>query len=188
MSEHSDAMPSQAGRQLVHLRQVELTAFVRDDGLWDLEVTLADRKSRVFAGGAGDHPAGSMIHGMRLALTVDTQGNILGVAVDMSAVPYADSCTGAAGEYKLLVGLNLLSGFKAGLRQRIAQRNGCSHLSELAALLPTLAIQSFADIVYPVRDNPGQLEPSSAIDGCHGLRTDGEAIRLYYPRWYKPSG
>ncbi len=40
-------VPDAVGRQLVHLRQVEMAAFVRDDGLWDLEVTLTDRKSRL---------------------------------------------------------------------------------------------------------------------------------------------
>ncbi len=178
-------VPDAVGRQLVHLRQVEMAAFVRDDGLWDLEVTLTDRKSRLVLGGAKDHVAGVPIHDMRLALTVETGGDILGVAATMHAVPYDDSCTAATNEYQMLVGLNLFSGFRASLRQRIAQRNACSHLSELATMLPTLALQSFAGVIYPIRDDASQREPNAAIDRCRGLRADGEAVRLYYPRWYR---
>lgn len=172
------------GRQQIHMRQVELIAFLRDDGLWDLEVTLKDRKTRTFLGGAGDNCAGTAIHDLTLSLTVDRHGAVRAAAALMRAVPFVGSCPAAADAYQLLVGLNLFEDFRTRLRERIGPRDGCSHLSEMALLLPTLAVQSFAGVVYPVRDDGTQTKQPPALDRCRGLRTDGEAVRQYFPRWH----
>lgn len=172
------------GRQQIHMRQVELAAFLRDDGLWDLEVTLLDRKTRTFPGGARDHMAGTPIHDLALSLTVDTQGSVVAAGAGMHAVPFTGSCPASADDYQLLVGLILFEGFRAKLKERIGARGGCSHLSEMALMLPTLAIQSFAGVVYPIRDDGTQTEQPAALDRCRGLRVDGEAVRQFFPRWY----
>jgi hypothetical protein len=172
-------------RQLMHMRQVDMTAFLRDDGLWDLEVALNDRKTHTFPGGAGDQFAGALIHGMALALTVDTQGTVVAATADMKAVPFDGSCQPAAQEYQLLVGLNLFNGFRVKLRERIGTRHRCSHLSEMAQMLPTLAVQAFAGAVHPVRDDGTQSTRPAPLDGCRGLRIDGEAVRLFFPRWFE---
>ena len=172
-------------RQLMHLRQVELAAFMRDDGLWDLEVSLSDRKTQVFAGGARDHPAGTPIHNLTFVLTVDTQGCVTAATADMKAVPFDGSCQAAADDYALLVGLNLFDGFRARLRERIGSRQGCSHLSDMALMLPTLAIQSFAGVIYPVRDDGMQTQRPPPLDRCRGLGSDGEAVRQFFPRWFQ---
>ncbi len=175
------------GRQQIHTRQVELTAFMREDGLWDLEVTLTDRKTRTFPGGARDHIAGTPIHDLALSLTVDTHGSVVAAGAGMHAVPFVGSCPASADDYQLLVGLNLFEGFRARLKERIGPRGGCSHLSEMALMLPTLAIQSFAGVVYPIRDDGTQTEQPPPLDRCRGLRVDGEAVRQYFPRWYTKS-
>ena len=38
-----------APRQLLHLRDIELRGFQRDDGLFDIEARLTDTKSYAFA-------------------------------------------------------------------------------------------------------------------------------------------
>jgi hypothetical protein len=173
-----------ADRQQIHTRSVELTAFVRGDGLWDLAVTLCDSKTRTFPGGARDHMAGTPIHHLSLSLTVDTDGLVVAAGADMNAVPFTTSCPPAAADYQLLVGLNLFDGFRTRLKERIGARGGCRHLSEMALMLPTLAIQSFAGVVYPIRDDGTQTSRPSPLDGCRGLRVEGEAVRKYFPRWY----
>ncbi len=172
-------------RQQIHMRQIELTAFLREDKLWDLEATLRDRKTQTFEGGAGDIPAGTPMHDLELRVTIDVAGTVKDASARMHAVPYANSCHDAEEDYRLLVGLNLFHGFRAALKARIGLRTGCSHLSEMALMLPTLAIQSFAGIVYPVRDDGSQTERPRPLDRCRGLRTDGAAAREYFPRWYE---
>lgn len=174
-------------RHMIHLRQIEAVAFVRDDGLWEMELTLHDRKTRTFPGGAGDHPAGVPIHGMTLACTLSTDGTVTHADARMTSVPFEVSCRSSADDYAELIGLNVFDHFSARLKDRLGERSGCHHLTTLAGMLPTLAIQSFAGEVVAVRDDGRSLERPPALDGCRGLRTDGEAVRLYWPRWHQPA-
>jgi len=54
----------------------------------------------------------------------------------------------------------------------------------MALMLPTLAIQSFAGVIYPVRDDGTQTQRPPPLDRCRGLRSDGEAVRQFFPRWF----
>ncbi len=174
-------------RQMIHLRHIEAAAYVRDDGLWEMELTLHDRKTRTFPGGAGDHPAGVPIHGMTLACTLSADGTVTQAQARMPSVPFEVSCRSSADDYASLVGLNVFDRFSARLRERLGDRSGCHHLTTLAGMLPTLVIQSFAGEVVAVRDDGLSTERPAALDGCRGLRTDGEAVRLYWPRWHRPA-
>jgi hypothetical protein len=65
---------------------------------------------------------------------------------------------------------------------------GCTHLTELAPILPTAAVQAFAGEVFKTRDSADANvdRPSTKpfqLDRCHALRTDGPAVAKYYPRW-----
>ncbi|MGD9941982.1 MAG: DUF2889 domain-containing protein [Burkholderiaceae bacterium] len=168
------------------MRQLESLAFLRSDGLWDLEVTFSDRKARTFPGAARDHPAGTPIHAMTLVCTVDERGAVVAAQARMDAVPFDVACPQAAPQYAALVGLNLFDQFRARLRERLGGQAGCSHLSMLAETLPTLAIQAFAGITAPVRDDGSAAQAPPLLDRCMGLRRDGEAVRLYWPRWHRP--
>ena len=77
--------------------------------------------------------------------------------------------------------------------QRLGGTKGCTHLTELAGVLPTAAIQAFAGEVYRPRD--AAHEPEAAdhqeagkrpfqLERCRALRVDGPAVAKYYPRWY----
>lgn len=175
-------------RELIHFRQIEACAYVCEDGTWEMEVGLKDRKTRTFEGGARDHPAGEPIHGMRLWCRLSVEGTVTEAAALMSSVPFEVTCRSAQDDYQQLVGLNVFERFTAHLRERLGARAGCHHLSMLAGMLPTLVIQSFAGVVAPVRDDPAATESPSTLDGCRGLRKDGEAVRLYWPRWYEDPG
>ncbi|HXA48093.1 MAG TPA: hypothetical protein VNW52_10725, partial [Burkholderiaceae bacterium] len=63
---------------------------------------------------------------------------------------------------------------------------GCTHLSQLALLLPTVAIQAFVGEVFdPHKDTKFASEQGKPfqLDRCHALRSDGEAVAKYYPSW-----
>jgi hypothetical protein len=65
---------------------------------------------------------------------------------------------------------------------------GCTHLTELAQVLPTAVIQGLVgEVIRPRGDRPGDPKPFQ-LDRCHALRTDGEAVRLHYPRWARQPG
>jgi len=97
------------------------------------------------------------------------------------AVPYPGGCQAAAPEYAKLVGLNLLKKFRDGLRQRLGGVQGCTHITEMLAALPTAAIQTFAGEMR--EDRPGGRKPFQ-LDQCLAMDTSGETVKKWYPEWY----
>ena len=173
-------------RALKHTRTIQIEAFARDDGLWDIDAHITDIKTRDTTLASGVRPAGQPIHSLWLRITVDTELNVIDAEAVSDAVPYPDYCDTIGRAYKKLVGLNLRKGFRDGVKQRLSGINGCTHLTELAAVLPTATIQAFAGEVLDTRDGASTAEQNHKpfqLDRCHALRSDGEAVAKFYPRW-----
>jgi hypothetical protein len=191
--------PAAPDRQPRHQRRMEVQVFARPDGLWEVDALLADTKSRDLQLPSGLRPAGTPVHEMWLRLVIDTHMDILEAGSESRWMPYAGICDvhGQAGgaepgdAYSRLVGLNLRQGFRQALRERLGGAQGCTHLTELAQVLPTAVIQAFAGEVIDVTEGtpatgPGPDQPPFQIDRCHALKRSGEVVRLHYPRWFRP--
>jgi len=171
-----------------HRRVITADAYEREDGLWDIEARLTDHKLRDLVLATGKtRQEGEALHDLWLRVTIDLRFNVVDVEAASEAVPYVGHCEAIGPDYRKLIGLNLLKGFRKAVRDRMAGIAGCSHLSELATAIPTAAIQAFASDVIDTRDTGGDdhnPHPPFQLHGCHALRFDGEAVRQYYPRWY----
>ena len=178
-------------RALRHVRNIEAQAFEREDGLWDIDTRITDTKTRVSHLASGDRLPGDPIHDLWLRITINTSLTIVDVDAVSDAVPYPGYCNTIGLAYKKLIGLNLMRGFRKELRERLAGIEGCTHLTELAGVLPTAAIQAFAGDVLPTGDTGSGADMTQVpfqLDRCQALRRDGPAVEKYYPRWYiKPS-
>lgn len=175
-------------RTLKHTRAISISAFVRNDGLWDLDAHITDHKTRDITLASGIRPEGMALHDLHLRVTIDLQLNIVDVLARSAAVPYPGYCEAIEADYKKLIGLNLMKQFRQGVKERMSGVNGCSHLTELAFVLPTAAIQAFAGDVIDTRDGASSSTESQQpfqLDRCHALRLDGPAVVQYYPRWAK---
>lgn len=181
--------PPTSPRTSRHVREIRLEAFEREDGLWDVEARLTDRKpfDLPLARG-GVRPANQAVHDLHLRITIDTRLNVVGAVSHSESVPYPGYCERINPDYGRLVGLNLMKGFRQGVKERFNGIDGCTHLSELATLLPTAAIQAFAGTVFRNVEASNPSHKPFQLDRCHALRTDGDAVRAFYPRWYAPSG
>ena len=173
---------------LKHTRTLKVEAYARDDNLWDIEAQITDIKTRVTPLASGDRAAGAPIHDLKLRLTINVSLDILAVEAVSDAVPYPGYCNTISPAYQTMVGLNLLRNFRRQLTVRLGGTGGCTHLTELAQILPTAAIQALNGEVSEPRDssdaaNEQPIQPFQ-LDRCHALRTDGAAVALYYPRWY----
>ncbi|GAB3625408.1 hypothetical protein PTE30175_01435 [Pandoraea terrae] len=177
-----------APRTLRHRRAIEVEAFVRDDGLWDIEARLTDHKTRDFALATGIRPLGEPIHELWLRVTIDDQFTVLDAEAASDWVPYPGICDAIGTAYRQLIGLNLRRGFRHAVRERLAGAAGCTHITELCSVLPTAAIQAFTGEVIDTRDTAGAGDNSDSppfqLGHCHALRFDGEAVRRFYPRWF----
>lgn len=175
--------PPSVARQPLHRRAVQIEAFGREDGLFDLEARLTDTKPFAIDLLSGRRDAGDPVHDMFLRVTIDAQFTIVGVEADPARVPNTGVCEAVAPKYERLVGLNLLRGFRKQVQARLGRIEGCTHLSELTSVLPTAALQSIAHLVRPV-DDPHASEPPFFIGQCHAYDRSGEVVRRHYPQWF----
>jgi hypothetical protein len=180
-------MAIETQRRHVHTRSIRVDAYARDDGLWDVEAVLVDTKSRDLQLASGPRRAGDPVHEMRLQVTVDADLNVRDASANTSWVPYPGYCNTIEPEYKRLIGLNLARDFRRNVQERLGGVRGCTHLTELAAVLPTAAIQAFAGEVRRSAgngDGHNERKPFQ-LDQCHALVTTGPAVAKFYPRWFR---
>src|SRR6266581_2422335 len=107
---------------------------------------------------------------------------IVDAAASSDAVPYPGGCETIAPAYRKLIGLNLAKGFRKRVWETLGGVQGCTHLTEMLAGLPTAAIQTFAGEMSEERadgSKPFQL------DQCHALETSSETVKKWYPKWHK---
>jgi len=177
--------PLSAARRLKHRRQVDVQVFARDDGLWEAEARLSDVRAHDTPLATGIRPAGEPIHDMLLRIVVDLEFNVVASGAESLSVPYPGHCDRHGDTYGRLTGLNLMRGFRQALRERVGGTAGCTHLTELAQVLPTAIVQAMAGEVIDTRGH-GDVRPFQ-IDRCHALRSDGPAVQAHYPRWFRPA-
>jgi hypothetical protein len=178
--------PPNSRRALKHTRAIQIEAYARDDGLWDIDAHITDIKTRDTKLASGTRPAGQPLHNLWLRLSIDTQLNVVHAEAVSDAVPYPGYCDTIGPVYRKLIGANLLKGFRNAVNTSLAGVEGCTHLTELAHILPTAAIQAFAGEVFDTRDGASadqQKQKPFQLDRCHALRSDGAAVAQYYPRW-----
>jgi len=172
------------GRTPLHSRSITAQSYERDDGQWDIDVRLLDVKAYDFSRRDGsEQKAGEPVHDMLLRITFNDELTITDAVAAYDAAPYGDNCSAIAPEYAALVGMNLLRSFRDTVKARFGRVAGCTHMSELTRVLPTVAVQTMAKQrrkkqAAPTRKRPFQLQ------GCHALRLDGPVVREYYPQWY----
>jgi hypothetical protein len=187
-------------RQLRHRRAIRLEAFERDDGLWDIEACLTDEKPRDVHLASGVRPNGLPIHELWLRITIDRKLTIVDAEASSEWAPYGGRCAESNPAYRSLIGLNLLQNFRRETNRLLRGTAGCTHLTELCAVLPTAAMQAFFGDVWSddmsdpfapedARAGARRKQPPFELGGCHALRFDGPAVREYYPQWfgYEPS-
>ncbi len=175
-------------RRLVHRRSIAVECYARDDGLWDLQATLRDVKTRDIVLSEQVRPAGVPVHDMLLVVTIDSGFNIVRASSHTLASPYA-ACGDHDDAYAALVGLNLLRNFRSAVRERLGGVLGCTHLTELTQVLPTAAVQGLAGLVQWDMPQAAGREPGMPfqLNHCHALRLDGPTVARFYPQWARPA-
>jgi hypothetical protein len=173
-------------RSLRHTRAIQVEAYKRDDGMWDLDACISDVKAHDIVLASGLRPGGLPVHDLKLRITINPEFLIIDAEAASDAVPYPGFCDTIGPAYKKLVGLSLMNHFRLHLKDRLSGVLGCTHLTELAQALPTAAIQAFADDEMQSRDgvpDGAAAQKPFELDRCHALRSDGPTVARYYPRW-----
>lgn len=123
-----------------------MQGYRRSDGLFDIEATLVDTKSRDMVTATGRTvPAGAPVHHMLLRLVVDDTMRIHAVHAGTFAAPYG-VCQQAPAHLQVLVGMRIGAGWSRAVRERLPDAQNCTHLRELLGPLATVAYQTLADV------------------------------------------
>jgi hypothetical protein len=173
--------PPVAARQRLHARRITYEGFQRDDGLFDIEGRLVDVKDHDTTLLSGVRPAGEPVHDMWVRVTIDRSSTIREIEAHSDRVPYPGGCEAIGPDYRVLVGMNLLQGFRKRLHDAMGHVRGCTHITDMLGALPTAAVQTFAGLA---REDDTVGKPFQ-LDRCHALETTSETVRRYYPRWYR---
>jgi len=174
-------------RKRIHTRKIEIHGFEREDGLWEIEGHLTDRKSYAFPNQyRGEIPAGEPIHDMSLRMTVDDNFVIQKIEVVSDGTPFA-ICPEATTSYKALKGLRIASGWRREVRKRVGSTKGCTHLTALLNEAATVAFQT----IYPIRHRE-KLDKSATgkpdlLNSCHAFASDSDVVKAHWPDFYSGS-
>jgi hypothetical protein len=168
-----------AKRDPLHLRDIEIRGYKREDGLYDIEGHLTDTKAVDYKLAQGIRPAGAPIHSMWLRLTIDRTLTIVDAEAWTEAMPYLGACDQITPDYKKLVGVAMRAGYHRRINELLGGVRGCTHLTELAGAMATAAFQTLAGqgLADPER-KPFQL------DRCHALESSTPLVAKFYPKWY----
>ncbi len=135
-------------RELLHLRDIALRGYLRDDGLYDIEAHLTDTKTQGFTSEERGYVAeGEPLHGMWMRLTVDGDLTIVACEADTEFSPYPQICPQAAGNFSRLAGLSIKRGFIKEAMARVGGTEGCTHLRELLQQMATVAFQTLYSVL-----------------------------------------
>ena len=171
-------------REALHTRTVRVDAYARSDGQWDLEAELIDVKHYDFERRVGVHKAGDPVHHMQLRVTFDEAFTVTAAQAGYDAAPYGEHCMAIDSAYQGLVGMNLLKGFRDAVKRRFARVQGCTHMTELSYVLPTVAVQALSSKRSEERATGEDETRPFQLEGCHALRLDGPVAKEFYPKWY----
>jgi hypothetical protein len=164
-----------APRKLLHLRDITLRGYEREDGLVDIEAHMMDTKSYAWENrDRGVMAPGVPLHDMWMRLTIDRQMIIQAVDVAMDATPHS-VCPGIAPNYQRLVGLSIAKGFLKAAMAVLGGVEGCTHLRELLQQVGTVAFQTMYSVRGHARpdDERRQGIPPSLLNTCYAYGENG---------------
>lgn len=169
-------------RQLIHTRTVECHGYRRDDGLWDIEGTLVDRKTYSFENmDRGGIAAGEPIHRMTVRLTVDDALVVREAEAFTAFSPYT-ICGDANTNVPALAGLQIGPGWRAGVKKAMGRTKGCTHVRHM--IMGPVAQTAYQTII-PWLNRSTQQPPGdkpAILDTCLAYATDGPIVARVWPQ------
>lgn len=176
-----------APRVLFHMRHIECYGYHREDGLWDIEGHVIDRKTYHFPSedrGDAVQP-GEALHNMWIRLTIDEQFTVHDAEACTDDSPFK-VCPGISERYKKLKGLRIGPGWNLQLRELFGGINGCKHLTELLGPIATVAFQTIYGKQHDVEDAkpPLQRQAPPMLNACHALASTSPVVQRQWPKFY----
>lgn len=182
-------------RELLHLRDIELRGYRRDDGLFDIEASLKDTKSYAFSNAErGQIDPGVPLHRMLARMTLNDEMEIIAFEAVTEFGPYG-ICPSAAPNFARLTGLTVGRGFLKAANERVGGVHGCTHLRELLGQMGTVAFQTLYAVRVKREAAPNAVDtaqqPTEAplkkpmlLGTCKAYAPDSPVVARQWPQFY----
>lgn len=176
-----------APRRPIHGRALEMTAYERDDGLFDVDAHLVDRKPFDFyaRNRPSPLPAGEPLHDLSIRLTFDRDGTVRAVEAAADATPHA-LCREAVSTLQSMVGERIGRGWSSKVRERLSGKASCNHLMEMLLPIATTAFQGFMGIDARQPRSADEAHAATRLDACYAYDRRRELVRNFWPALHRP--
>ena len=171
-------------RTHAHRRTITLDGYARDDGHYDIEAELIDKKSHSFPSRAhGEITKGQALHHMKVCVTISEEMEVIAAHAETLSGPYHE-CPQGAQAIANLVGAKIQPGWKKIVQRAIGGVQGCTHITELMGPVATVAFQTiYGERARRMREE-GDANPDSKaappqmaglLNSCHALAEGNQA-------------
>ncbi|WP_295380684.1 DUF2889 domain-containing protein, partial [uncultured Pseudacidovorax sp.] len=129
-------------RSAINSRTIHCQGFRREDGLWELEASLLDRRAyETSTPFRAPVPAGQPFHAMAVRIAFDSQRFIREIEVAIDAHPFRE-CPQAVPNFRRLLGVRFDAGFRKEVFARLGGEEGCTHVLNLLFDMAAVAVQT----------------------------------------------
>ncbi len=185
----TDTPHTPIGRRELHFRRIDMRGWERDDGLYEIEGRVTDRKPHDFTSPKGTKvvPANQPIHDMGVRLVFDEDMVVRAVTTFTDSSPYGD-CPQGGQALQSLLGLRIGGGWSGEVRKRLAGASSCTHLRELLIPMATAAYQA---MTMKRMDPPDQFDPTGKplkVDSCYAYASNRSVVMRRWPAFYTGPG
>jgi hypothetical protein len=176
-------LPDPSARREIHHRTIDMRAFARDDGLFDVEARLIDCKpfDYVRPSSATPVPAGHALHDLSVRLTLDTDFTVKEIAASSDVTPWA-LCREAEATLQVLVGERVARGWSSRVKERLRGAAGCTHLMEMLVTMGTTALQGIRGA-----DPARRITVESKLDSCYAYGRQRSVVKMLWPEHHRPA-
>ena len=175
-------------RELLHRRNIDLKAYRRADGFYDVEGHIIDVKPFTHHLLDSHRAAGEPVHDMWLRLSIDRDLVVQSAEAKLDVGAHS-ICHLVEPNFADLAGLKIGPGWNKNVRARIGQGRGCTHLLEMLAQMATVAMQAMWSERSPdgeTRTPPEERELSPGmLNSCYAYRPESNFVKKYFPRQYQ---
>lgn len=177
-------LPESPNRQELHHRRIDMRGYRRDDGLYEIDGNVVDRKSHsMHVEGRPEWPPGHAIHDMWVRLVVDENLVVHDVVAVSDSTPYP-TCAEATASMKRIVGERIAPGWSNIVKARLGGAIGCTHLMELLIPLGTAAYQTIAPVRLARPDKLDARGRPTKIDSCYAFAAHREIVKRRWPAFH----
>jgi hypothetical protein len=177
-------------RREIHFRVIDMRAYARDDGLYDVEARLIDRKPFDFKRQLNPRPVPAMepLHDIWVRLTVDKDFVVRAIEAASDVTPFA-ICKEAESTLSGLIGERLVRGWSAKVKEKLRGAQSCTHIMEVLIPLATTALQGIRGLRSEDERNPvGADGVPLKIDTCYAYGRQRDVVKILWPEHHRADG